>query len=147
MIEIKTATTIHLDALNSLFEQYRLFCGADKNTRASSRFLKQRIKHKDSIILLAFMNQEPAGFVQVFPSFSSIALQTVWVLNDLFVTDSFRRKGIAKKLVAAVEKKANSENIFSVRLSTRNNNREAQSLYSVLGYTLVDDFCHYSKRL
>ena len=39
------------------------------------------------------------GFMQLYPSFSSVSLKRLWVLNDLFVRPSVRRGGVARRLL------------------------------------------------
>ena len=34
---------------------------------------------------MAFDGDNPIGFVQLYPSFSSVSMMRSWVLNDLFV--------------------------------------------------------------
>ena len=41
------------------------------------------------------------GFTQFYPSFSSVSLARIFVLNDLFVHECARRKGVASKLLSA----------------------------------------------
>lgn len=147
MIKIKQASIIHIDALHQLFEEYREFYEMVRADQKSKRFLTQRLNKRDSIILIAFNNQEAAGFTQIYPSFSSVAMQPLWVLNDLYVTEKQRKKGIARKLLVATEALAKEHKIFSVKLATATDNVEAQSLYKSSGYHLVDNFKHYSKRL
>ncbi|TQV85333.1 GNAT family N-acetyltransferase [Aliikangiella coralliicola] len=147
MLTIKQATSLHLNVLVELFEQYREFYNAQPDKSRSQQFLEQRLNSKDSIILLAFDGQEAAGFVQVYPVFSSVAMRRVWLLNDLFVTHSKRQKGVAKKLMLAIEAEAQKAKVFSIKLATAIDNENAKHLYQSLGYRLIDNFDHYSKRI
>ncbi|WP_444995524.1 GNAT family N-acetyltransferase [Aliikangiella sp. IMCC44359] len=147
MLEIKNATLIQLEFLLELFEQYREFYKMPKAKLKSKAFLTQRIKQKDSIILLAYSNQQAAGFVQVYPAFSSVAMSPLWILNDLFVTSDFRQQGIAQKLLESIELRAKKEGVFSIKLATATDNIQAKKLYESCGYVMIDKFDHYSKRL
>jgi len=147
MIEIKLASIIHFDCLHNLFEQYRQFYNMPPSNEPSKTFISDRLNKKDSTVLLAFDNQECVGFIQLYPSFSSVAMKPIWILNDLFVTESSRRKGIAKILMLAVEKYARKNQIFSIKLATGIENTQAQALYQSLNYQLNDQFENYSKRV
>jgi ribosomal protein S18 acetylase RimI-like enzyme len=147
MIEIKTASMINLDCLQLLFEQYRQFYHMKPSIKLSKQFISERLSKKDSLIFLAFENQEPVAFVQLYPSFSSVAMKPIWILNDLFVTEKSRKKGVARHLMLAVEKQAKEKKIFSIKLATGNENQKAQALYRSLEYQLNDTFDFYSKRI
>ena len=48
-------------------------------------FIQQRFYLGESIIIVALVNNEIIGFTQLFPSFSSVTLERLWILNDLYV--------------------------------------------------------------
>jgi len=145
MIEIKTASIINLDCLQILFEQYRQFYNMESSNKQSRQFISERLNKKDSTIFLAFDDQQAVAFVQLFPSFSSVAMKPIWILNDLFVTNNSRKKGIARRLILAVEKQAKANDIFSIKLATGIENKKAQSLYKSLNYQPNEQFEFYSK--
>jgi len=147
MIEIKQASILHLEALLPLFMQYREFHQVPAAKKTSREFMKKRLTRNDSIIWIAFVNQTAAGFVQVYPSFSSVALQPQWLLNDLFVEESSRKNGVAKELIKQVEKSAKQQGIFSIKLATSNDNKAATSLYGAMSYQPIDTFAHFTKRI
>ncbi|TQV74066.1 GNAT family N-acetyltransferase [Aliikangiella marina] len=145
MINIKPATLVQLHALHELFEGYRTFYDMPANEAKSLAFLKSRIDRQDSIIWLAFFKKQPAGFVQIYPAFTSVGMEQTWLLNDLFVAPAFRQKGVAKHLMQHVEAQAKLQRIFSIKLATQRSNDKAKKLYESLGYQKLDAFDHYSK--
>jgi ribosomal protein S18 acetylase RimI-like enzyme len=147
MIEIKTASIINLECLYILFEQYRQFYEMAPSKQLSKQFISDRLTKKDSTIFLAFDEQVAVAFVQLYPSFSSVAMKPIWILNDLFVAKNSRKKGIAKQLMLAVEKHAKANNIFSIKLATGIENTSAQALYHGLNYQQNEAFKFYSKRI
>ena len=147
MIEIKQATTLHLEPLQKLFEEYRAFYNMQRADAQSTAFLKQRLNQKDSIIFLAFHQQTAVGFIQVYPVFSSVAMKPLWILNDLFVNKNYRQLGIAKRLMIATEIQAKKSGVFSIKLATQVNNSKAKKLYQSLGYKVIDAFDHFSKKI
>ena len=39
------------------------------------------------------------GFIQLYPIFSSTRMQKLWLLNDLFVNENYREKGVSVLLI------------------------------------------------
>jgi GNAT superfamily N-acetyltransferase len=58
------------------------------------------------VILTATDKGSMVGFAQLYPSFSSVLMKRIWILNDLFVEKDFRREGVAKLLMDAAERYA-----------------------------------------
>ncbi len=86
------AGLVHLDVLTGLFDAYRQFYGQEPDLLGARRFLEARLRGGDSVVLLAFdATGAGVGFVQLYPSFSSVAMKPIWILNDLFVAPEARR--------------------------------------------------------
>ena len=85
------------------------------------------------------------GFAQLYPSFSSTALAGVFILNDLFVHEKVRRKGVACKLLAALEAYAWSEGAARVTLNVARDNAQAQALYQAQGWSRDAQFFTYHR--
>ncbi len=147
MSEIKQASLFYLEPLCLLFEQYRDFYHVPVAKKQNRHFLAQRIKNKDSIIFIIFEQQQASGFINIYPSYSSIAMQPMWIINDLFITPSCRRKGLATQLMKETIRYANKNEVFSIKLATSVDNIAAQSLYSSLGFQLNNEFNYYTKQL
>lgn len=147
MCKIIQADHKNLQQVAFLFDQYRIFYNMPSDIAAAESFVNSRFIQQDSFIFLALRRGSAIGFMQVYPSFSSVAMKPIWILNDLFVDSSARRTGCAKKMMEYLQKRANQEAIFSIKLATAVNNNKAKSLYRSLGYQLNQDFDHYSKRI
>ena len=102
-VTVRQATLADLDALAALFDAYRRFQGRPADLAAARDFLRSRFEHEESIVFIAEVGGVPAGFAQLYPSFSSVALRRVYILNDLFVDASARRRHVASRLLEAVE--------------------------------------------
>jgi len=76
----------------------------------------------------------PAGFAQLYPSFSSTALARVFILNDLYVRDAGRRQGVASSLLTAIEEYAWKFGAVRVTLNVARPNTRGQSLYEARGW-------------
>ena len=77
MAEPKTirATMGNAGDVAALFDAYRVFYEQASDVPAARAFIEARLRSDDSVIFLAVDEQERAlGFVQLYPSFSSISL-------------------------------------------------------------------------
>ncbi len=143
-MEVILANLEHLAAAAALFDQYRIFYEQPSDLEAARRFLKARFEAEDSAIFLAREETDSVGFMQLYPSFSSVAMQRTWILNDLFVRQSHRNQGVAKLLMSAAENHARDTGAARIGLSTQIANTAAQSLYASLGYRKEQAFYHYA---
>lgn len=148
MMEIVRANINHLDELVSLFEQYRAFYNADEDYEAAYSFIKERITEDDSVIFIALdPNKKGMGFVQLYPAFSSVGMKKLWLLNDLFVDNKYRKLGLAKQLMEMAKHHAVKSQSQGLKLATQVENLAAKSLYEKLGYKKVTAFDHYVLKL
>src|SRR5436305_1384982 len=100
-MEIIQATLEHLEIVASLFDQYRQFYKQKVDIASARNFLKERITKNESVIFLALKDGTGAGFTQLYPSFSSVSLTRLWILNDLFVSPDYRKQDIGMALIKA----------------------------------------------
>ncbi|KAM3092435.1 GNAT family N-acetyltransferase [Phormidesmis sp. 146-35] len=137
----------HLEEVSKLFDDYRVFYKSSSNLEAARKFLQERLQKGDSTIFVVSDDDRIIGFTQLYPSFSSVSMQRVWILNDLFVGQADRKKGAAKLLMSAAENFARETEAIRIILSTQISNTTAQFLYESLGYNKDAEFYHYSLRL
>jgi ribosomal protein S18 acetylase RimI-like enzyme len=142
-ITVRQAVLSDLELLVPLFDRYRQFYGRASNLSAARGFLLARFNHGESILFIAQEGNTPIGFTQLYPSFSSVSLARVFVLNDLFVHEQARRKGVASKLMSAATDFANSLGAVRVSLSTATSNKTAQALYQSAGWKRDEQFFVY----
>ncbi|MGB3294354.1 MAG: GNAT family N-acetyltransferase [Phormidesmis sp.] len=142
-MEIVFAQIDQLEAAARLFDHYRVFYEQSSDLAAARHFLQERLEAKDSAIFLAVENARAIGFAQLYPSFSSVAMKRIWILNDLFVERSHRNQGIARLLMNAAKNHARDTGAIRINLSTQTGNAAAQSLYESLGYKKDSAFYHY----
>ncbi len=142
--KIIKASIAELDDLTSLFDGYRQFYQMQKDLPQCKNFLKDRLTLHDSLIFMVYKNATAQAFAQIYPSFSSVAMQRIWTLNDLFVGQAYRNEGIARDLIEYVLQNAKREGVFSVKLVTAKTNAVARSLYQSIGFKLNNTFESYS---
>jgi GNAT superfamily N-acetyltransferase len=123
-----------LAVLVELFDGYRQFYGQASDPSRAEDFLGERMARGESVILLARLGGQAAGFVQLYPIFSSVHTARVWLLNDLFVATTARRQGVARALLVGAGDFARADGARGLQLETGRDNIEAQQLYEACGW-------------
>ncbi|SCZ30715.1 MULTISPECIES: GNAT family N-acetyltransferase [Pseudomonas] len=140
------ATTTHLDAVAKLFDAYRGFYGQPSNLEQSRAFIAERMAGNESaIFLVEDESGEALGFVQLYPTFSSIDAHRTWLLSDLFTTPAARGRGVGRLLMNTVRDFAVETGAKGLVLETATDNFSAQGLYESLGW--VRDTGYYTYTL
>lgn len=137
----------HLEPLARLFDDYRIWYGQPSDLKGAEGFLRDRLQASESVIYGAFEADDLVAFTQLYPSFSSVSMGGVWILNDLYVSDGQRGGGIGRGLMEAAREHARSTGTIRLELATAHTNERAQRLYEGLGYVMDRDFRHYSLSL
>lgn len=117
-----------------LFNAYRMFYKKDTDIQAAEKFINDRLINNESVIFVAFNDAEPVGFTQLYPIFSSVSVKRAWLLNDLYVAEHERGKGIAKALLNAARNHGIQTNSGWLMLQTAADNTPAQQLYESNGW-------------
>ena len=132
------------EQLVSLFDGYRQFYKQSSNTNGARSFLESRLKNRESVVFVALRAGRAAGFVQLYPSYSSVGMTRTWILNDLFVEVASRRLGVAEELIQRVLSFAKETGAAKVTLETAADNKGAQALYEKLGFKKDTAMLHFS---
>lgn len=142
-IQAQRADASHLDPVARLFDAYRGFYGQPSNLQQSRDFIAERIALDESAIFLALADDGQAlGFVQLYPTFSSIDAHRTWLLSDLFTAPAARGRGVGTLLMNTARAFALSTGAKGLVLETATDNFGAQRLYESLGY--VRDTGYYT---
>ncbi|NBA98653.1 GNAT family N-acetyltransferase [Pseudomonas sp. R5(2019)] len=145
-MRIIQATLEHLDLIAPLFVKYREFYGELPYPVFSRAFLEKRLRRKESVIYLALQDDDETrvlGFCQLYPSFSSLSLKRVWILNDIYVAEEARRQLVADHLIKTAKKMARETHAVRMRVSTSSNNQVAQKVYESIGFREDTEFKNY----
>jgi len=144
-MHILKVTMEELDKVTPLFNQYRQFYNQPSDLEGADAFLSARVKHHQSIIFLAKVEEQPAGFVQLYPSFSSVSLRKVFILNDLYVGEKFRGLGVAQALIEKCFTFCEQEQAKYMTLQTAPTNNVAKRLYEKMGMEIDTEYDSYIK--
>lgn len=160
---IRQAGIVDLPQLVTLFDGYRQFYQQPSHLKAAESFIRARLKAQDSVFIIALNDagldaasdarsadnsisphKSAMGFIQLYPSYSSVAMQRTWILNDLFVAVEYRRLGVAKQLIEYVQDFAKSTNAMAIKLATAIDNEPAKLLYEQIGFKKITEFDYYT---
>jgi GNAT superfamily N-acetyltransferase len=140
LVQIKKAAAEDVKLITPLFNAYRIFYHQAPNEKAAADFLLQRLSNNESVIFIAFTNGIAVGFCQLFPIFSSVSMQRTWLLNDLYVSENARGKGVAAALLNQAKEFGIASNSKWLLLQTGADNFTAQSVYEKNGWKRVEDY-------
>jgi GNAT superfamily N-acetyltransferase len=148
-IEIAQATFADLPLVVPLFDAYRQFYGQSSDLTGAHRFLQAHLEKQTSVIFLAFAHvaggqRQASGFTQLYPSFSSVSMQPLWILNDLFVAPEARTLGAGTALLEHAKAYAIQTGAKGLTLTTQVNNLVAQRVYENAGWQRDQEFYTYT---
>jgi len=83
------------------------------------------------------------GFCQLYPSFSSLSLKRVWILNDIYVAEDSRRQLVADHLMKHAKQMAKETHAVRMRVSTSSDNEVAHKVYESIGFKEDTQFKNY----
>ncbi|MBY0450486.1 MAG: GNAT family N-acetyltransferase [Cyanobacteria bacterium] len=143
---------LHLDKTSmdwwaDLVHEYRQSLGLASNIHEVRHFVFTRMTLEDSLVYIAADEQEPMGFIQLYPSFSTAQLESMWYLHDIYVRPTHRQKGVAKLLLARAIDFARERGDCAICIPVQPNNQEAISLCQAAGFHIDSTMTHYSLSL
>ncbi|MEO8308662.1 MAG: GNAT family N-acetyltransferase [Pseudomonadota bacterium] len=90
--------------------------------------------HPTTLVLLAFLDDEPVGLSIGFIGFSSFAARRLLNIHDLAVRPGFRGRGIGRALLTAAENCARQRDCYKLTLEVQDDNTPARTLYERYGF-------------
>ena len=131
--------------VTGLFDAYRVFYQQPSDLERADGYLKERLETGESIIYVALISGQPAGFTQLYPTWSSVRTSKNWILNDLYVDPAHRKKGIGGALIRQAMAYTKDHGGTWMQLETARDNHTAQALYEAMGFQRIDiaDGCYF----
>jgi GNAT superfamily N-acetyltransferase len=143
MLKIRTATRDDAPVLLSLIRELATYeKKREKAVLTEADLLRDAFGPEPKFrALIAECEGEPAGYATFFYFYSTFQGRAALFLEDLFVLEKFRSKGIGKAMLVEVCKIAVNEGCFGLRWEVLDWNRPAIKFYEKLGA----DFMHERK--
>ncbi len=133
---IRLATLQDLESLTLIFEKYRDFYKKQGDYEGAKSFLKERISNNQSVIYIAEADGKTIGFTQLYPLFSSTRMKKLWLLNDLYVEEEYRQKGISIALIDKAKELCRETGACQLSLETSKTNMVGNNLYPKTDFQL-----------
>ncbi|MBV7506694.1 GNAT family N-acetyltransferase [Bacillus sp. sid0103] len=140
---VRQATIEDLPKLVPIFDSYREYFKHPKNPSKVENFLYEKFEHLESVIFIAEQESEVIGFAQLYPIFSSLSLQRVWLLNDFYIAEDCRNRGIGKQLFAKVKEFTLLTKSKGIELSVEHSNERAWHFWEKQGFKIDNEFRYY----
>ncbi len=99
-----------------------------------SRLIDGLRAHPTTVILLAYVDGQPAGIATCFIGFSTFLGKPLINIHDLSVIPEHRGRGIGQTLLQAVETEARKRGCGRITLEVQQSNVRAQKIYQAFGF-------------
>ncbi|MBU0977507.1 MAG: GNAT family N-acetyltransferase [Nanoarchaeota archaeon] len=113
-----------------------------QNTKELKEDFEDVIQSKRKTIFVATLNKELIGYL-----FGSYSNSRMGKIDFLFVTQNFRKQGIATSLIKKFNAVLKSKQIKKVELEANIRNKEAITLYKKLGFGIISRRIKMEKKL
>lgn len=134
-IEIRPIRPDEIELALPLFRGYQEFYEVDdahdeRNRTFFTRFCEPS---EDGLLLGAWDGDDLVGFATIYWTFSSANAAEIALMNDLFVADRARGRGIGRVLIDACAEAGRARGCRSLEWETAPDNLRAQRVYDATG--------------
>lgn len=143
-ITLQIATAADAVGISPLFDAYRQFYGCSSDIAAAEAWLTHNLAEAKSTIMVARDGSDLVAFAQLYAALCSVDLVSYQILYDLYVTPTYRCRGVAASLLTATAQWAKAQGAARIDLETARYNRHAQRLYRKFGYARDEIFVKFS---
>lgn len=98
------------------------------------RLIPMLREHPTSLVLLAFVDDEPVGIAVCFFGLSSFRARPLLNIHDLAVLPQYHGQGVGRALLKAVEDRARRKGCCKLTLEVLDDNTRARDLYRRFGF-------------
>jgi GNAT superfamily N-acetyltransferase len=129
-VDVRPVNAAELEQVLPLIAGYQKFYGAEPDVERNRRFFSRFIDPSDDGLLLgAWVDGSVVGFATLYWFFSSTKAAESVLMNDLFVRDDIRGKGIGRALIQRALGEARRRGAAHLEWFTAPDNATAQRLY------------------
>jgi GNAT superfamily N-acetyltransferase len=140
----RLASLHDLDALAPLLDAYRQFYEQPADRAGARAYLAERMARGECVVYAALAaSGEIIGFTLLYPTFTSVAMRRIFILNDLFVTPAARGTRAGAALLEAAKAHSRAAGALRLSLRTAHTNTRAQGVYERNGWQLETKFRQY----
>jgi ribosomal protein S18 acetylase RimI-like enzyme len=136
-VEADLNQTEHQDAVLKLIDAYAadpMGNGKPLSIEVRRDLIPGLRQHPTTIIFLAYDGSAPVGIAMCFLGFSTFAARPLINIHDLAVLPEYRGRGIGRRLIGEVERKAREIQCCKLTLEVQERNHPARGLYEQVGF-------------
>lgn len=133
-INIRKAIPTDLEAI------YGFICTLENEVLYKERFaqiFESNLLHNDILYLVAEFDQKPAGFISFHAQQLLHHCDFVGEIQEFFIAQEYRNKGIGRLLIEEVKAYAAANNIRYIEVTTNKRRAENVPVYEALGFQLT----------
>ena len=137
IIEADLAIPEHADAVIALMDEYArdpMGGGQGLSDYAKSNLVPELAIRKTAHVIVAFVEDKPAGLVTCLEGFSTFACQPLLNIHDVIVAAPYRGRGLSKLMLKAAEQIAIDLGCCKLTLEVSEHNHIAQKAYRSFGF-------------
>ncbi|NVK22194.1 MAG: GNAT family N-acetyltransferase [Kangiellaceae bacterium] len=133
------------------FDSYRQRYKQDSEVERISEFLRHLLEKQAAKIFVSYESSEDqqhmTGFVILYPSYSSIGLAPIWILNDFYVFAGEKKRETARALLDQAAKLCKLTDAIRIEVTTRKENYRLHKLYKEYGFEKDYKYDYYFLRI
>ncbi len=138
LLEANPSNPIHASAIVQLMNEYAchpMGGGQPLSDTVQINLPIELSKCPNAHIILAFMNDEPAGLTICFEGFSTFACKPLLNIHDVMVSANYQGQGLSKQLLQHAEIIARRLGCCKLTLEVLEGNPIAQAAYRSIGFS------------
>jgi len=141
-IRLKKATEGDVSLILKFIQELAQYERLSDQCVATERSLRDALfgEKKFAEVVIAYYNDEPAGFEVFFHNFSTFLARSGLYLEDLYVSPHLRGKGIGKALLVHLAQIARERNCGRLEWAVLDWNEPSIAFYKKLGAVPLDDW-------
>lgn len=118
-----------------LMSLYNLFVGNDRYSKEDNDSFKKVFNNPNNFVYVAEDKNKLVGFVTFSVRDVIRYPKRIAELDELFVLEAYRKKGVCRELMQQVEKKATTLDCYRIFIESHYDHKTAHKFYEALGYT------------
>lgn len=108
----------------------------EKSKLSFEGFLPEGINTENHYLFSIFKGVEKVGMIWFFADYGSVKARAF--IYDFLIEENFRRQGLGKQALLALEEEVKALDIFEMALHVFGHNTAAKNLYEQLGYGVTN---------
>ena len=142
MIQFKTLETSQIESITTMMQDFYAIDNYPIDIEVSKKLFQEFISDENlGKAWLIHSDDDLVGYLILTYVFSFEYKGRIAFLDELYIKESYRGKGIGKQTIDFIKEQASNQNVKLIYLEVENHNQNAQKLY------LANDFEVHNRKL